>query len=260
MVGFVGLVAACSEPDAHPPPEPPLEERLRAVEVELPPPCDGSAPPTTTSTRREVAVRVAVGPGVPEEHAVAWLAGAAAVWAGYGVSLDARAPVDRVDVDTLLPATPAELERAVTGESDPEGAAVRALLEPARSLLAHRHEPDIDVDVILLRRLSPPDGVVRRMIAGLDGLTLAPLHLPDDDPRRGLVDAVGLATWTPTVFVGVDDVRHGGPPVPQVVAHELGHALGLPHVGDRSNLMAPRRRHGCTPILTDSQLDRVVAP
>ncbi len=40
-----------------------------------------------------------------------------------------------------------------------------------------------------------------------------------------------------------------------VISHEMGHALGLPHVEDAGNLMEESGNLGCRPWLSEAQVD-----
>ncbi|MFZ9889810.1 MAG: matrixin family metalloprotease, partial [Myxococcota bacterium] len=72
-------------------------------------------------------------------------------------------------------------------------------------------------------------------------------------------DALGTEPRTPTVLVGWRLTRPRGP-AGLVVAHEIGHLLGLAHHAGAGNLMSPTRRTDCLPALDDAQLQQLRVP
>jgi hypothetical protein len=110
---------------------------------------------------------------------------------------------------------------------------------------------DASVHVIVSPALAPRDSGL-----GMDllALTLSPLA-----PDRRLAEAWGLpAQHPPAIFLGAD-VLDGllADERPLLVAHELGHALGLPHSAGDDLMRAGRR--GCRAGLDAQQIERVQA-
>lgn len=118
------------------------------------------------------------------------------------------------------------------------------------------------IDIVVVDGIVDP--AVQRIVAGTSvvlGMGLSPAlfrSLASNDPKLNYFDLYGLPQdFTPVFFVGQDDVRRLTPLLgDSIMAHELGHAMGLVHVEDTSNLMY--RAAGavaCLPGLNDAQVD-----
>lgn len=117
------------------------------------------------------------------------------------------------------------------------------------------------VNIVVIDQIVSP-GVTELM--GLEGtivgLGLSPAliaNLGETD-----ADAASLNTmlqtdgdFTPTLFVGHSDIARLSGNFDVVVAHEMGHALGLPHVEDEGNLMQQGGSHRCRRWLDQEQVD-----
>ena len=172
----------------------------------------------------DLAIRVWRGQGVPAaptERLEAW-------WAAEGLRLRISAEGERAIGDALGPAD------GVTSE-----ARRAAVIAPLRALLA---PADGTVHLLVVARVAAPDSPMLHLLPELDGLALTPLS-PADDPIRALFPLDGVA---PLVVVAQDAGT-------EVVAHELGHALGLGHDADPRSVMAATRARGCRPTLTTAQ-------
>jgi hypothetical protein len=206
----------------------------------LPPPCTAFAPAADPTSLR---LAWLVGDDVTEAQLRALREPAAALWARFGVTL-----------------ADAGRERArLTSPFAPGGKGVAGALAPLFDVVRERASRANDgVDVIVLPRLVDPGSPAAAFFSRLDGLTLSPAHRAtlarapgaSAEEARALYDALALERFRPTVLVAVDDLQ-----APDFrLAHELGHALGLDHEADATNLMASQRRGGCAPALRDDQL------
>jgi hypothetical protein len=75
------------------------------------------------------------------------------------------------------------------------------------------------------------------------------------DPEHGLWEMTGLsADFAPILLLGEADIFELGGTPDNVLAHELGHCLGLPHTGEAGNLMTPGQNADCHEPLSVAQI------
>ena len=98
----------------------------------------------------------------------------------------------------------------------------------------------------------------------LAGLGLSPALLDSvtaADPQQNLYELIGLpASFTPTLFVGDGTVKKYTAYPDNLVAHEMGHALGLVHQQAQGNLMTQGTPTNCRTAVTDTQLGEITLP
>jgi len=144
-------------------------------------------------------------------------------------------------------AGPAQRVAAGTPLSGDASAAVLASL----GQLLDEHTRAGAVTVLLLPDIAAPGSPADRYFTELDGLTLSPALVAE---RPGLAPLLDRDGFGPLILLSESDLarRHPGH-LDLTLAHELGHALGLPHEVRAANLMhdGPLR---CAPHLTDAQL------
>ncbi len=156
-----------------------------------------------------------------------------------------------------------------TTTSDAEQARVDAVVQdlvmgPYRSLVSrlaadggasNEKGPNGRVHVVFLRHIAQPGSLGEGLFQELRGLTVSP-WLSEADGGHGLAEALGLSKrFTPIAVVGTDPVDQLGPTAVDVtLAHELGHALGLPHVLGGDDLMQ-EGVPSCVPALRPEQAD-----
>ncbi len=217
---FVTTWLACSAaPGWLDPPDPLPDARCRR-------------PGTATEPLGRLPIRIRVGRGLQWADAAFHTRWAADTWRHLGVTLTIAA--DAVPTaDTVV-------------FGDDVGDSV---LAPVRAHLDRPVRPWIDV--VFVSRLADPDSPAARRFDPLVGFAVA----DPDDPWLGPV----VRGATPAVFVGLEAAAD----LPReraryVLAHELGHALGLGHRSERGNLMGPGFPR-CLPRLDSAQRDRIRA-
>lgn len=178
--------------------------------------------------------------------------------------------------DALLVGTRLELLERLKSEGLPEtttNEAERAqvdavvqdlVLGPYRSLVSrlaadvgvsNERGPNGRVHVVFLRHIAQPGSLGAGLFQELRGLTVSP-WLAESDGDRALAEALGLPKrFAPVAVVGTEPVSQLGPTaVDATLAHELGHALGLPHVPGKDELMQ-EGVHPCVPALRPEQAE-----
>ncbi len=138
----------------------------------------------------------------------------------------------------------------------------RALFAPTREFLSRYAEPaEPKVNVAVIHQILSPDVVeLMEMEGTVVGLGLSPTVIERaslEDP-----DAQSLYTFlevdqefTPTLFVGHTDIQRLAGDFDVIIAHEMGHCLGLVHVELDGNLMEPTTDEICRPWLSQEQID-----
>jgi hypothetical protein len=93
--------------------------------------------------------------------------------------------------------------------------------------------------------------------APVTGLGLSPERLARVEagsPSDTLHEMIGLdEEFTPTLVLGLDNLDAFGAGADNVVAHEMGHALGLEHADEAGNVMSPTVETECRAWLSPEQ-------
>ena len=243
--------------------------RLDAAQETLSPLCDAGVGHADASTRTSVDalgaidVRLLLGRGVPEALAARQLARLRSYFAPRGLTIRLR-DARRLSIDELLTLDAPGLDHALEAQRlDPHAdgdtereATAKLLLSPLGTFLAAHADGGAGsgavVQIVLLHRISAIGSVARRVLPGLRGLALDG-HGALADLPPALRHALGDASGPPTLFISLDDLApEGSGIVDTTLMHELGHAMGLAHVEDATNLMSAQP-HRCIPELDPAQ-------
>ncbi|MDB4933462.1 MAG: hypothetical protein JWP87_434 [Labilithrix sp.] len=125
---------------------------------------------------------------------------------------------------------------------------------------AQSNPPRKSINVVVLSHIASPDVAAQFQGGVIAGLGLSPTlfqNVAADDASKNLFELIGLGEdFTPTLFVGHDDVVSLAKSPDVIVAHELGHAMGLQHTKEPGNLMTQfAASNACVPGLSDDEIE-----
>ena len=206
------------------------------------PDADCPAPIVAVPHARVLDLHVVVARGVAERDVHWHVAWARVWWASQGVAVKVSGWREHAGSDPVLV----------------QGASLAEVVSPLRGVLLEP-APAGHVRLVVLPRLASEGSPAARWFDPLLGLTVSPHHqrrrrTVGDDPGGVVLSALGLPeAFTPTVWLSMEALDA----LPQersrfVLAHELGHAMGLSHVTERGRLMGPGFPR-CAPTLSDDE-------
>lgn len=231
----------------------------------------GSPPPTTWATppptwqvplcrppeplpplQQTVRVRLLLGDDVPEEALATQTRALVDWWAAQGLTITLDLPVRRIDVHAMLEGA------ADLSDGLPDAARAQELarvLAPVRAFIQTHARPvrEHTIVVAMLPHIAAPGSWADASFEALRGLTLSPSLLGEPGPSP-VQDALRQdGPYTPVVLLSQTDLAAArGETARLTLAHEVGHALGLPHHPDPWNLMAASPAP-CIPLLDAAQ-------
>ncbi len=176
-------------------------------------------------------------------------------YAMVGSEAELSAALEQADVPAQGNLTPEEQHRA--------NVAVGAVVFAGLRHFVETH-PAADANVVVLEHVMSPElesALFGSSSTTIVGFGISPLlfdRASADDPSQDLYEMINLADdFAPTLFIGRADlgILPGSPD--NIVAHEMGHALGLPHSKQPFNLMTPGQNRDCNEPLSASQIAQI---
>ncbi len=228
-----------------------VEDRI--ADAPLPECPDNPAPVGISGS---IELRVFVGAKVDGVRVEEVLSAARRYYGRHGVELRLVDAPQRIANESMFVARFADVD-AVAGE--PEALAELLYRELRAFMLAHASPRRGGINFVLVQDVVHPSAAASAVLGDLVGLTLSPeLLAAGDTETAAVLEALDIgAQFEPTVLLSERHLeRLTGVAFVAAVAHELGHALGLPHDERRENLMA-RGEHVCLPGLDAGQAAQI---
>ncbi|MEZ4236191.1 MAG: hypothetical protein R3F59_08510 [Myxococcota bacterium] len=220
-------------------------------------PCDADTAGTVAGS---LDVEILRGPGVSDEALAQITRGAQAYWAPHGLWLRAAGEPVAVVSEHLLSGKMHELAelRAQRPDEDERHLMRELVFRDLRTFVAEHALPVREHTVVLaiLPWIGEPGSIAQQVFEHLRGLTLSPWGGALDEDLRRALDLPDR--FTPIVLVSAAEAASlPTGTVDVTAAHELGHALGLPHAEPVGRLMRDGL-HRCVPTLTEAEASALV--
>lgn len=187
-------------------------------------------------------------------------------YAAYDLTFFTNAPAIEIGFSNALEGSDAEFNQAARGggtQEDVNRRVADVMFKSVREFVRAQASPVKErVDVVVLEQIASPD-VAKQFKGGvIAGLGISPklfANIAKDDPSKDLFELLALPReFTPVLFVGHADIVKLAKNAEVVVAHELGHSLGLQHTTESGNLMTQGQgSKACVPALVDAQVEEL---